>query len=189
MHFAQGINAAALVLILGTFVPAYAQHDIKGETHGKSEKHRQQAQQSHHQQPQRTRQQAVAWQQHRGWVQQGGGWQGQSTWQQSGAQQWNGAHRTWAQRGGYGGYYILQDRYDLYFGKKYWFRMHSRPTIYIGYPRFSYGGYSFLLVDPWPYNWGENWYGTDDVYIDYNNGYYLHNRRHPDFGLAITVAL
>jgi hypothetical protein len=66
------------------------------------------------------------------------------------------------------------------------------PTIYLGYPRFTYGGYSFLLVDPWPEYWADNWYATDDVYIaydDYDNGYYLYNRRYPAIRLAITVAL
>jgi hypothetical protein len=66
------------------------------------------------------------------------------------------------------------------------------PTIYLGYPRFSYGGYSFLLVDPWPEYWADNWYATDDVYIvydDYDNGYYLYNRRYPAIRLAISVAL
>ena len=92
---------------------------------------------------------------------------------------WESDHRTWAQRGGYGGYYIPQDRFSLYFGSQHWFRMHSRPTIYMGYPRFSYGGFSFLLVDPWPEYWAENWYDTDDVYIDYDDGYYLYNRRYP----------
>jgi hypothetical protein len=61
--------------------------------------------------------------------------------------------------------------------------------IYMGYPRFSYGGYSFLLVDPWPESWAENWYDTDDLYIGYDSGYYLYDRRHPGIGLAITVAL
>jgi hypothetical protein len=70
--------------------------------------------------------------------------------------------------------------------------MQYRPTMYMGYPRFSYGGYSFMLVDPWPEYWADNWYDTDDLYIDYDdydNGYYLYNRRYPDVRLAITVAL
>jgi hypothetical protein len=67
--------------------------------------------------------------------------------------------------------------------------MHSRPTIYMGYPRFSYGGFSFMLVDPWPESWAENWYATDDLYIDYDDGYYLYNRRYPDVRLAVAVAL
>lgn len=149
----------------------------------------QQQQARQQQQPHRTRQQAAAWQQQRGWLHQGGGWQEHSTWQQNRAQRWESEHRSWAQRGGYGGYYIPQARFSLYFGSQHWFRMHRRPTIYMGYPRFSYGGFSFLLVDPWPEYWAENWYDADDVYVDYDNGYYLYNRRHPGIGLAITVIM
>jgi hypothetical protein len=61
--------------------------------------------------------------------------------------------------------------------------------MYMGYPRFSYSGFSFMLLDPWPEYWEENWYQADDVYIDYDDGYYLHNRRHPGVRLAITVVL
>jgi len=245
MQFVRATSTAALFLLLGTIVPAYAQHDKQNEEQGKPEKqqggqvqgarppaqqqghngkpqqpqaraqqqqkqpqaqrHEQPAQQPQQQRPQqqqgqppqqarqqqqphRTRQQAVAWQEQRGWLQQGG-WQGHSTWQQGRAQRWEGEHRTWPQRGGYGGYYIPQDRFSLYFGSQHWFRMHGRPTIYMGYPRFSYGGFSFLLVDPWPEYWAENWYDADDVYVDYDNGYYLYNRRHPGIGLAITVLM
>ena len=49
-----------------------------------------------------------------------------------------------------------------------------------------------MLVDPWPEYWADDWYDTDDLYIDYDdydNGYYLCNRRYPDVRLAITVAL
>jgi hypothetical protein len=67
--------------------------------------------------------------------------------------------------------------------------MHGQPEIYMGYPRFSYGGFWFLLVDPWPGSWAENSYATDDVYIDYADGYYLCDRRHRSFRLAITVEL
>ena len=75
------------------------------------------------------------------------------------------------------------------FGIGHWFRMHNRPYMYMGYPRFAYGGYSFMLLDPWPYDWGDNWYDSDDLYIDYDNGYYLHNRQYPGFGLAVTVVM
>jgi hypothetical protein len=93
------------------------------------------------------------------------------------------------QRGGYGGYYIPQNTYNLSFGSRHWFRMHGQPEIYMGYPRFSYGGFWFMLVDPWPGTWAENWYADDDVYIDYDNGYYLCNRAYPGIRLAIIVSL
>ena len=46
-----------------------------------------------------------------------------------------------------------------------------------------------MLVDPWPGSWAENWYADDDVYIDYDDGYYLYNRRYPGVRLAIVVSL
>ena len=147
----------------------------------------QQQQVQQQQQPQRTQQQAVAWQQQKGWQNQGA-WPAHSTWQQDRAQQWSSQHRTWSQRGGYGGYYIPQNTFDLSFGSQHWFRMPS-PVFYMGYPRFSYGGFSFLLVDPYPESWAVNWYSTDDVYIAYDNGYYLYDRRYPGVGLAITVEM
>lgn len=58
--------------------------------------------------------------------------------------------------------------------------------MYLGYPRFEYDGISFLLVDPWPETWINNWYSTDDLYIDYIDGYYLHSS-YPQVALAITV--
>lgn len=150
------------------------------------------SQQSDHQRrnepPRRNEQQARTWQQQRGWVQKGG-WQGHDTWQQARARNWANEHRGWAQRGGYGGYYIPQSRFSLSFGSQHVFRLRARPVIYQRYPRFDYGGYSFLIVDPWPESWSDNWYDSDDVYIDYDDGYYLHNRRHAGFRLAISIIL
>jgi len=148
----------------------------------------QQAQQQHYSVPQRSHQQAQAWQQQRGWAQQGA-WQGQNNWQQTRARSWSSDHRTWSQRGGYGGFYIPQASFGLYFGSQHYFRLRSRPVLYMGYPRFQYGGYSFLMVDPWPEYWDDSWYDSDDLYIDYNDGYYLYNRRYPQYGVAVTIVL
>jgi hypothetical protein len=58
-----------------------------------------------------------------------------------------------------------------------------------GYPRFQYEGYWISLVDPWPEYWGNDWYDNDDVYVAYvDNGYYLHNRRYPNVGIAIDIS-
>ena len=52
--------------------------------------------------------------------------------------------------------------------------------IYMGYPRFDYGGY-FMMVNPWPEYWNDDWYTSDNVYIDYNgDGYYLYDRGIPE---------
>lgn len=136
--------------------------------------------------PRRAQEQAAAWQRQRGWLRQGA-WQGGATWGQGRAQQWENEHRSWAQRGGYGGYFIPQSVFSISFGTQNFFRIHSRPTVYMGYPRFRYGGYSFLLLDPWPEYWQENWYDTDDVFVDYDEGYYLHNRNYPNVRLAISI--
>lgn len=226
MQLILGTSTAALLLLFGTMVPAYAQQDRNRDTRGRPEKQQQRVQQrerpqqkqtarqprqqerrqQQRQQPQRqpdrrseqaarpqqqsrrTQQQAAAWQQQRGWLREGG-WRGAATWRQGRAQKWEREHRTWSQRGGYGGYYIPQGSFSLYFGNQHWFRMSSRPSIYMGYPRFSHRGFSFMLLDPWPEYWSDNWYEADEVYIDYEDGYYLYNRRHPTAKLAITVVL
>ena len=201
MRFIRRIGSTAVLVLVGTVVPAYTQQGQQNERRDKPDKHQQlqqrqpQRQQQYRQdarqqqQRQRSEQQARAWQERRGWVQQGGGWQGHSTWEQGRARRWESEHRSWAQRGGYGGYYIPQASFSLNFGSRNWFRMQGRPVMHMGYPRFTYRGYSFLLVDPWPEYWQQNWYENDDIYIDYDDGYYLHNRRHPGIRLAITVAM
>jgi len=56
-----------------------------------------------------------------------------------------------------------------------------------GHRRFQYGGYWFALVDPWPEYWSNDWYDSDDVYVDYyGDGYYLYNRRYPGDRIAIS---
>jgi hypothetical protein len=138
--------------------------------------------------PQRSTQQARSWQQKSGWRSQGA-WQGRASFQQNRSSHWASDHRTWAQRGGYGGYYIPQASFGLYFGVGHWFRIGSQPVIVGGYPEFQYGGYTFMLVDPWPEDWAENWYDTDELYIGYDNGYYLYDRMHPGEAVAIVVVI
>jgi hypothetical protein len=145
-------------------------------------------QQSSYRPPARTRQQAQTWQQQSSW-RQDGAWQEHASWQQDRSSNWQSDHRTWAQRGGYGGYYIPQASFNLHFGSDHWFRIHSQPVIVGGYPRFQYGGFSFMMVDPWPADWAQDWYSADDVYVGYDNGYYLYNRQYPGEAIAITVVL
>jgi hypothetical protein len=152
------------------------------------QKQQQRSQQNYQPPVQRSQQQARTWQQQKGWSR-NGAWQGHDSWDQNRAHNWASDHRTWAQRGGYGGFYIPQASFGIYFGSQHFFRIHSRPVIYMGYPRFQYGGYSFLMLDPWPEYWSDTWYDSDDVYIDYDDGYYLYNRRYPDVRLAVTIVL
>jgi hypothetical protein len=136
--------------------------------------------------PLRSEQQVRDWQLRRGWVGRGS-WQAHATWEQHRAERWRLEHRTWTQRGGYGGFFVPIERFRLFFGVPHLFRLYTRPIIVEGYPRFWYGGYWWMIVDPWPEFWAANWYDTDDLYIDYSDGYYLYDRRHPGVGLAISV--
>ncbi len=43
------------------------------------------------------------------------------------------------------------------------------------------------MVDPWPSDWAENWYSSDELYIGYDNGYYLYDQLHPGEAVAIAV--
>jgi hypothetical protein len=147
-----------------------------------------QARQQSYAPPERTRQQAQTWQQQSSW-RQDGAWQEHSSWQQSRSSNWGSDHRTWAQRGGYGGYYIPEASFSLHFGIGNWFRIQNQPVIIGGYPRFQYGGYSFMMVDPWPSDWAQDWYASDDVYVGYDNGYYLYNRQYPGEAIAIAIVL
>lgn len=112
-------------------------------------------------------------------------------WQQRRATHWAYEHRTWQQRGGYKGYRIPNSYFHRYYGRNHWFRIYTLPFMYVGgYPRFQYFGYWFIFMDPYPEYWGNNWYQTDDVYVDYYyDGYYLFNRRYPNRpGIAISIA-
>ncbi|GLH72010.1 hypothetical protein GETHLI_05120 [Geothrix limicola] len=131
---------------------------------------------------------ARAWQTRQTWRQ--GAWPAHATWQEHRAHRWESEHRTWTQRGGYGGYRIPETQFARTFGDRHTFRIGSRPMIYGGYPRFRCRGYWFLIVDPWPEFWVDDWYLWDDVYIDYDfDGYYLLDRRHPGVRLALMVSL
>ena len=137
---------------------------------------------------QHTAEQVRVWQDQKGWLK-AGAWQPHETWQEHRAQRWSADSRTWAQRGGYGGFTIPQERFESNFGKQHLFHIQTRPVLYLGYPRIEYGGYSLLLVDPWPEYWPDNWYDVNEVYIDYDGGYYLHNRGYAQVRLAIAVLL
>jgi len=80
---------------------------------------------------------------------------------------------------------IPDDRFRSNFGREHHFRIGS-PTMVDGYSRFQYGGYWFGFVQPWP----DDWYYTDDVYVDYiDGGYYLCNPYYPGVQIAISVQL
>ena len=131
---------------------------------------------------------ARAWQDRKGWNR--NAWPAQGTWREHRALEWQAQHRSWRQRGGYGGYVIPSATYRNTFGERHVFRLGTCPQIYHGYPRFRHGGYWFLIVDPWPEFWVDDWYAWDDVFIVWDlDGYYLVNPRHPGVRLALMVSL
>ena len=115
----------------------------------------------------------------------------QASWQRHRAGNWQSDHRTWQQRGGYHGYRIPDDRLRGYFGPNHGFRIQGLPFMVVGgYPRFQYQGYWLSVVDPWPANWGNDWYDNDQVYVSYvDNGYYLYNRGYPGVGIAVSISM
>jgi hypothetical protein len=110
---------------------------------------------------------------------------------QSRATSWTTQHRTWQQRGGYNGYRVPDDRFNLYFGPDHFFRMSALPMLFVGgYPRFQYDGYWVTFVDPWPEDWAPDWYETDNVYIEFvDGGYYVCDQNYPGIAIAVTISM
>jgi len=80
---------------------------------------------------------------------------------------------------------IPQARFQANFGQGHNFRM-GNPHMVGGYSRFSYGGFNFGFVEPWPVGW----YYTDDVYIDYvDGGYFLFDPYYPGARVEISVVM
>jgi DNA mismatch repair ATPase MutL len=87
--------------------------------------------------------------------------------------------------GGGGGGRIPEDRYRAHFGREHHFHV-GHPQIVEGRPHFEYGGYSFIIVQAWPADWGYD----DDVYIVDDDGvYYLCDLAHPGVQLELNVIL
>jgi hypothetical protein len=80
---------------------------------------------------------------------------------------------------------IPEERFRANFGREHVFRI-GRPVIVSGGPRFQYGGYWFVIAQPWPVGWAY----TDEVYVDYiNGGYFLLSPVHPGIQISINVVL
>ena len=96
----------------------------------------------------------------------------------------NQGERQMQGRGGKGGR-IPDDKFRAQFGREHRFRV-SRPTVVEGQLRFQYGGYWFVIVDPWP----AGWLYTDECYIDYvDDQYYLFDVLHPGVSIVLTVVM
>ncbi len=78
--------------------------------------------------------------------------------------------------------HIPDNKFHSNFGRGHKFTV--RRTTVQGQPGFVYGGYSFILVDAWPADWG---FG-DDCYVDYVDGeYFLFDLIHPGVQVALVV--
>ncbi len=102
----------------------------------------------------------------------------------SGKEMGNTGDENHARPAGKGGH-IPDDKFRSDFGRSHTFHV-SRPVIVNNQPTFNYGGYSFIMVDPWPVGWAY----TDDCYIDYIDGeYFLFDVLHPGVHVALFVSM
>lgn len=195
------VISALLLFALATTVTSYAQHEEEHAPAARAENH---AAPQHAPAPKAGPPEASYGGAYHGWTQPNGPTHGGvhhsgvpqnhdqvvAGFNQSHAHAFVTEHQTWAQRGGYHGYRIPDNRFRMYFGRPHPFRIYGLPLLFVGgYPRFQYDGYWMTLVDPWPEAWPANWYETDDVYLDYaNDGYYLYDLTRGGPGIALTIS-
>jgi hypothetical protein len=80
---------------------------------------------------------------------------------------------------------IPDDKFRAHFGRSHTVVI-NQPVIVEGQPRFQFGGYWFVISDPWPAEWAY----TDDCYIDYVDGeYFLFDLLHPGVRVALFVVM
>ena len=76
---------------------------------------------------------------------------------------------------------ISDAHYRSSFGSEHHFHVNQGE---FNHHRFSWGGYSFGFIDPWPVGW----FYTDYVYVVYDDGgYYMCNVVHPGIRLSINI--
>lgn len=82
------------------------------------------------------------------------------------------------------GGHIPDDQFKSHFGRSHTFTV--RTTTVQGQPGFAYGGFTFILANPWPAGWAY----TDDCYVDYVDGeYVLYDLAHPGVTIVLTVVM
>ncbi len=102
-----------------------------------------------------------------------------------GAQPQSQPSRAQAARPAGGGGHIPDDQFRAHFGRSHTVVI-NQPVVVEGQPRFQYGGYWFVIADPWPGDWAY----TDQCYIDYVDGeYFLFDLLHPGVRIALFVAM
>jgi len=88
-----------------------------------------------------------------------------------------------ARASGQRGQKIPDDKFRSNFGRQHTFRV-QKPVVVEGQPRFQYGGYWFVIADPWPVGWDY----SDEVYVDYIDGEdVLIDLLHPGVQIAVFV--
>jgi hypothetical protein len=81
--------------------------------------------------------------------------------------------------------HIPDDKFRSHFGRQHTVVI-RQPVIVEGQPRFQFGGYWFIISDPWP----AGWMYTDDCYVDYVDGeYFLFDLLHPGVRVALVVVM
>jgi hypothetical protein len=89
-----------------------------------------------------------------------------------------------AQPAGQSGH-IPDNKFRANFGRQHTVVI-RQPVIVEGQPRFQFGGYWFVISDPWP----AGWLYTDDCYIDYVDGeYFLFDLLHPGVRVVLVVVM
>jgi hypothetical protein len=79
---------------------------------------------------------------------------------------------------------IPDSDFHAHFGREHHFSP-GRVQVYGGRPQFTYSGFVFALVEPWPVAWA---YDDDDYYIDYvDDEYWLYSLRYPGVRLELII--
>jgi len=199
MKYNRIIGTAAIFLVLGTTLPAFAQ---KGEEQkgggGRPQAAQRQAEPqrsqpaAHQAAPQRAQavpqqhaeraapQRAQATPQRAQETRQAAPQRAQATQRQAAPQR---SQSYSSNRGG--GQYgrISNANYSSHFGHDHSFHV-GRPEFVGGYNRFQYGGYSFGYNEGWPVGWGYD----DNCYVVYEDGgYFLYDMMHPGIHISLSI--
>jgi hypothetical protein len=83
--------------------------------------------------------------------------------------------------------HIPDPKFKANFGRQHTFavkKVINTTTVVPGQTQFVYGGYTFIILDPWP----SEWLFTDDCYIDYvDDEYFLIDVFHPGIRIVLFV--
>jgi hypothetical protein len=172
------ITTAALSLVLGIAVPAYAQEQHEEQKDQQEQKDQPAKPEQKKAQPEEKKTQEAkpaAKQEEKGAQQEKSSKQEEKNTRQHEAQSKSSEQ---AQHGR-----IPDDRYRANFGREHTFRVSEGDYRN---RRFEYGGYSFGFVGVWP----SNWLYTQDVFVvDIGGVYYLCNPVYPGVNITLSFTL